>query len=398
MLARLLPRSAHTPIADELARMGLQAPFDNAALPAYPFACKLIDVPRDTAAALRVWLHQLPGGWCIDAPRGTADAVDVLCGGVEKMPGLLCSAAAREPALLPVTNALERARCLLAGAPEALVLGRTAWPLTQRTGVMGILNVTPDSFSDGGLYCKPEHALARAEAMLAEGADLIDVGGQSSRPGSEPVPASVERARVVPVIREIARRHKVPISVDTYRADVAAAALDAGAVMVNDISALRCDPDMAPLLAERGATVVLMHMQGTPRTMQWAPLYHHVIDDVYGFLCERLRAAVMAGIKRQCILLDPGFGFGKTVAHNLDLLRGLAHLGTLGQPLVAGTSRKSFLGHVLQRPVGERLAGSLASALLAAQRGAAFVRVHDVGATVQALAVSRALDAPGAGS
>ena len=263
---------------------------------------------------------------------------------------------------------------------------------------MGILNVTPDSFSDGGLYCEPERALVRAEAMLAEGADLIDVGGQSSRPGSEPVPAAVEQARMVPVVREIVKRHNALVSVDTYRADVAAAALDAGAVMVNDISALRFDPGMAPLLAQRGAAVVLMHMQGTPRTMQQAPAYHHVIDDIFGFLHERLHEAVQAGIERQRIVLDPGFGFGKTVAHNLDLLRGLDRLGALGQPLLVGTSRKSFLGHVLQRPVDDRLAGSVASALWAAQRGAALVRVHDVGATVQALALLEALDKPTAGS
>ena len=398
MLARPLPLSADTPIADELSRMGRPVPCVTPARFATPFACKLIDVPRETAAALGAWLRQVSEGWCIDVPRGDVDAVDVLWGGGEHVPALLCAAAASQPVLLSVVDALERARCLRTGGPHALVLGRATWSLPQRTRVMGILNVTPDSFSDGGLYCKPEHALAHAEAMLAAGADLIDVGGQSSRPGSEPVTPAVERARVVPVIQEIVQRHDALVSVDTYRADVAAAALDAGAVMVNDISALRFDPDMAPLIAERGAAVVLMHMQGTPRTMQRAPVYRHVIDDIYGFLCERLHHAMRVGIERRRILLDAGFGFGKTVAHNLDLLRGLDHLGALGQPLMAGTSRKSFLGHVLQRPVGDRLAGSLASALMAAQRGAAVVRVHDVGATVQALALVEALGAPGAAS
>ena len=398
MLARLLPQSADTPVADELSRMGRLDPCGGPPRFAAPFACKLIDVPRETAVALGAWLHQVSEGWCVDLPRGTGDRVDVLWGGGERMPGLLCAAAASQPALLPAADALERALCSHAESPNTLVLGRAAWSLPQRTRVMGILNVTPDSFSDGGLYCEPEHATAHAEAMLADGADLIDVGGQSSRPGSEPVTSAVERARVVPVIRKIVQRHDALVSVDTYRADVAAAALDAGAVVVNDISALRFDPDMAPLLAERGATVVLMHMQGTPRTMQRAPLYHHVIDDIYGFLCERLRHAVGVGIERQRIILDPGFGFGKTVSHNLDLLRGLDHLGALGQPLMAGTSRKSFLGHLLQRPVGDRLAGSLASALMAAQRGAAVVRVHDVRGTVQALALVEALGAPGAGT
>ena len=389
MLARLLPRHADTALVDELSRMGRPVPGGAPGSSARHFTCKLIHVPRETAAALAAWLCRVPGGWCVDAPHG--DAVDLLWGGPEDLPDMLRAAAGSRPALRPAAEALYQARCLQAGGPPGLVLGQTRWPLPQRARVMGILNVTPDSFSDGGLYCRPERALARAEAMLAEGADLIDVGGQSSRPGSEPVPAAVEQGRVVPVVRDIVKRHAALVSIDTYRAAVAAAALDAGAVMVNDISALRFDPGMAPLLAARGAAVVLMHMQGTPRTMQQAPAYHHVIDDVYGFLHERLHVAVQAGIERQRIVLDPGFGFGKTVAHNLDLLRGLDHLSALGQPLLAGTSRKSFLGHLLQRPVDERLAGSLASALWAAQRGAALVRVHDVGAAVQALALLKAV-------
>ena len=394
MLARLLPQHADPAIVDELSRMGRPVPDGAPGSSARHFTCKLIHVPRETAAALPAWLCRVPGGWCVAAAHG--DAVDLLWGGPQDVADLLREAAESRPDLRPVAAALHQARCLQAGGPRALALGQTRWPLPQRTRVMGILNVTPDSFSDGGLYCEPERALARAEAMLAEGADLIDVGGQSSRPGSEPVPAAVEQARVVPVVREIVKRHDALVSVDTYRAAVAAAALDAGAAMVNDISALRFDPGMAPLLAERGAAVVLMHMQGTPRTMQQAPAYHHVIDDIYGFLHERLHAAVQAGIERQHIVLDPGFGFGKTVAHNLDLLRGLDHLSALGQPLLAGTSRKSFLGHLLRRPVGDRLAGSLASALWAAQCGAALVRAHDVGATVQALALLDALDAPAA--
>ena len=398
MLARLLPQSADVPIADELSCMGHRGEIGTSVPVAGPFASKLINIPPETAAALSHWLQHVPGGWCVSGPGSTNDAADMLFGGPQNMPNLLDAAAVSRPQLLPVSKALEKAIHLGASAPSVLVLGQTTWPLSHRTRVMGILNVTPDSFSDGGLYCESERALERAEAMLAEGADLIDVGGQSSRPGSEPVTASVERARVVPVIREIVRRLGAPVSVDTYRAAVAAAALDAGAVMVNDISALRFDRDMGPLIADRRASVVLMHMQGTPRTMQRAPEYHHVIDDVYGFLSERLYTALRAGIDRQRIVLDPGFGFGKTVAHNLVLLRGLRHLGELGQPLVVGTSRKWFLGQVLKRPVGDRLAGSVASALMAAQRGAALVRVHDVSATVQALSILEAQASSGAGS
>ena len=273
-----------------------------------------------------------------------------------------------------------------------LVLGDQVCHFQQRTYIMGILNVTPDSFSDGGLYLQPEQALKHAETMLAAGADIIDVGGQSSRPGAVPVPAEVEQERAVPVIREIVQRYKALVSIDTYRASVAAAALDAGAVLVNDISAMRFDAQMAPLIARRGASVVLMHMQGIPQTMQQAPSYRHVLDDVYRFLAERLDCALQYGIARQRIILDPGFGFGKTVQHNLDLLHGLGHLRALGQPLLVGTSRKSFLGHVLRRQVWDRLEGTLATVLYAVLYGAALVRVHDVAAVAQTVRLLEALN------
>jgi dihydropteroate synthase len=293
--------------------------------------------------------------------------------------------------LQPLVAALEQALQLQEQEVTHLVLGDQVFDLRQRTYIMGILNVTPDSFSDGGLYLQPEQAIKYAGTMLAAGADIIDVGGQSSRPGAVPVPAEVEQERAVPVIREIVQRYGALVSVDTYRASVAAAALDAGAVLVNDISAMRFDTHMAPLLARRGASVVLMHMQGTPQTMQRAPSYRHVLDDVYSFLAERLHCAMQYGIPRQRIVLDPGFGFGKTVQHNLDLLHGLAHLCALGQPLLVGTSRKSFLGHVLQRKVGNRLEGTLATVLYAILHGAAVVRVHDVGSVAQAVHLLEAL-------
>jgi dihydropteroate synthase len=257
---------------------------------------------------------------------------------------------------------------------------------------MGVLNVTPDSFSDGGLYLQPEQAMKHAAAMLAEGADIIDVGGQSSRPGAQPVPEELERQRVIPVVQEIVQRYGALVSVDTYRASIAEAALEAGAVLINDISAMRFDARMAPLLGTSNAAVVLMHMQGTPHTMQQAPTYQHVIDDIYGFFVERLHHAEQHGIARHRIVLDPGFGFGKTIHHNLELLRGLEHFQSLGQPLLVGTSRKSFLGHLLQRKVWDRLEGTIASVIYAVLRGATIVRVHDVKPIVQAVRLLAALE------
>jgi dihydropteroate synthase len=256
---------------------------------------------------------------------------------------------------------------------------------------MGVLNVTPDSFSDGGFYLQPEQAIKHAEEMLAQGADVIDVGGASSRPGAPPVPAAVEQLRVIPVVHEIVKRFDARVSVDTYRADVATAALDVGAVMINDISALRFDSGMAEVLARRGAAVVLMHMQGTPQTMQEAPRYRHVIDDVYTFLAERLDYARQQGIARECIVCDPGIGFGKTLQHNLELLHDLQQFQALGQPILVGTSRKSFLGDLLQREVWDRLEGTLASVVYAVLHGASIVRVHDVGPTVQAVRLVEAI-------
>jgi dihydropteroate synthase len=295
-------------------------------------------------------------------------------------------------ALRPLIVALEQALQLQEHETAQLVLGERMFDCRQRPYVMGILNVTPDSFSDGGLYHQPEQALKHAETMLAAGADIIDVGGQSSRPGAVPVPPEVEHARAVPVIREIVQHYGAVVSVDTYRASVAAAALDAGAVLVNDISALRFDAQMAPLIARRGASVVLMHMQGIPQTMQQAPVYRHVLDDVYSFLAERLHYALQYGIARQRIVLDPGFGFGKTIQHNLELLHGLEHFRALGQPLLVGTSRKSFLGRLLQRKVWNRLEGTLATVLYAVLRGASFVRVHDVAPVVQTVRLLTALE------
>ena len=260
----------------------------------------------------------------------------------------------------------------------------------SRPRVMGILNVTPDSFSDGGRYADPARALARARAMLADGADIVDVGGESTRPGAAPVDEAAEIARVVPVIEALARDGAL-VSVDTMKPGVMRAAIRAGAAIVNDVRALRGEGALEAV-ASAGVAVCLMHMRGTPATMQSAPEYRDVVAEVRDFLVSRARACEAAGIARDRIVVDPGFGFGKTQAHNLDLLAGLTAIAAAGYPVLAGLSRKSMLGAITGRPGSGRTAASVAGALLAVERGASIVRVHDVRETVDALAVWRALD------
>lgn len=260
-----------------------------------------------------------------------------------------------------------------------------------RAHVMGVLNVTPDSFSDGGRYFDREDAVSRGLRLAEEGADLIDVGGESTRPGSRPVSADDEKDRVLPVIERLADRLDVPISIDTQKSAVAAGALDAGAGMVNDVSALRTDPDMAALVAERGVPVCLMHMQGTPATMQQEPTYREVVTDIIDWLRGRIDHAVSAGIEPDRIIVDPGFGFGKTLQHNLELLRRLDELHALGRPLLVGTSRKSMLGAILGAGPDERLNGTLATVACAVMAGCHVVRVHDVRPAREAVAVCQAI-------
>jgi dihydropteroate synthase len=255
---------------------------------------------------------------------------------------------------------------------------------------MGVVNVTPDSFSDGGLYLDPAAAIAHGEELAAQGAAILDIGGESTRPGAAPVAADEELRRVEPVIAALAGAAET-ISVDTSKATVAAAALDAGASIVNDVTALRGDPEMAALVADRGAGLVLMHMAGDPRTMQVNPQYGDVVAEVRDFLAARLEAAVAAGIDESRIWLDPGIGFGKTVGHNLELIRGIPELARLGRPILLGTSRKSFIGRLDGSPPDDRLGGTIATSILAAQAGAAVLRVHDVREMAQALRVANAV-------
>ena len=257
--------------------------------------------------------------------------------------------------------------------------------------VMGILNITPDSFSDGGDFLSPAAALERAREMAAEGADIIDVGGESTRPGAQPVSEQEELERVLPVIRAISAELSVPVSIDTSKPNVMRAAVAAGARMINDVLALRA-PGALEAAREAKVPVCLMHMQGEPRTMQQDPHYGDVVDDIIVFLRERIRVCEAAGIPRRFLILDPGFGFGKTLAHNLRLLKELHRIKELGLPLLVGLSRKSMLGALLQgMPASERLYGSLAAAVLAVERGASIVRVHDVKPTVDALRVVEAV-------
>jgi dihydropteroate synthase len=248
----------------------------------------------------------------------------------------------------------------------------------DRTHVMGVLNVTPDSFSDGGRFLDHETAVRHGIRMVEEGADIIDVGGESTRPGSESVSTDDELARVLPVIKRLAAELDVPVSVDTRRAEVAAAALDAGAVIVNDVTAGR-DPDMFRVVAGWGAGMVLMHMLGEPRSMQDDPRYEDVVNDIRGFLGHRVVAAVSAGVRVDALAVDPGLGFGKTLHHNLVLMRDVAAFLDLGRPVVIGPSRKSFIGRILDdAPVDDRLGGTAGAVAWLAGRGAHVVRVHDV--------------------
>ncbi|MBM3664731.1 MAG: dihydropteroate synthase [Actinobacteria bacterium] len=252
---------------------------------------------------------------------------------------------------------------------------------------MGILNVTPDSFSDGGEHADPVRAVVAARAMAAGGAAIVDVGGESTRPGAAPVPVDQEIARVAPVLDALARDPSgVPVSIDTRSAAVARVALDAGAVLVNDVSA-GADPGMLPLVADRGAGLCLMHMQGEPATMQDDPRYGDVVSEVAAFLEARMRAAVDAGVGEDAVILDPGIGFGKTTDHNVALMRGLGTIVALGRPVLVGVSRKGIIGELTGRPVDGRLAGSIGAALAAVEAGAAVLRVHDVPETVDALRV-----------
>ncbi|NGZ08721.1 MAG: dihydropteroate synthase [Nitrospira sp. LK70] len=257
---------------------------------------------------------------------------------------------------------------------------------------MGVVNVTTDSFYDGGRYVEPERAIAHGLELLEQGADIIDVGGESTRPGARSLSEQEELAHVIPVVTGLVHRVSVPISIDTTKSRVAEVALDCGAAIINDVSALRQDPAMASVIACSDAGVILMHMQGSPQTMQQSPHYFDVVGEVVQFLDERLQNAIRAGIARTNIILDPGFGFGKLLVHNLKLLDGLSALAVLNRPVLVGLSRKAFIGKVVGRPVEHREWGTAAAVALAVDRGAHIVRVHDVAMMIDVVRLVAALN------
>ncbi|ULA63417.1 MAG: 7,8-dihydropteroate synthase [Nitrospira sp.] len=266
-------------------------------------------------------------------------------------------------------------------------------PILDCPLLMGIVNITPDSFSDGGCYATVDQAVDQAMRLVEQGANILDLGAESTRPGAAPVGEQEEMDRVLPVLHEVAKRTAVPISVDTMKSRVAREALNMGASIVNDVTAMRFDPNMAAVVAQYGAGVVMMHMQGMPATMQKNPRYDNVADDVRMFFLERIAAAEGAGIAKSQIVLDPGFGFGKLLVHNLDLLNRLSSFDQLGCPMLVGVSRKAFLGKILDRSVRDREWGTAAAVALAVDRGASIVRVHDVASMKDVVMVAAAIRA-----
>jgi dihydropteroate synthase len=327
---------------------------------------------------------------CVDCSCTSTDVI--LLGTLAHYERLAPKLNRQPPSFHPLADAILRIARNAANPPVfQWKLPNQTLTLGKRILIMGIVNVTPDSFSDGGKYFSTDAAVDHALRLSEEGADIIDIGGESSRPGSDPVDKDEEIRRVLPVLEKLQNRLSIPVSIDTYKSEVARMAIERGAVIVNDISALRGDPGMASLCAEKKVGVVLMHMKGTPQTMQESPDYKDVVGEIAGFFGERIMAAESAGIQRDAIVLDPGIGFGKLLEHNLKLLRHLYLFRDLYErPVLAGVSRKRFIGELTGSAVGERLPGTLAAAVMSVLRGAFIIRIHDVAACRAALKVAGA--------
>jgi len=350
---------------------------------------KVADATVPAAHVLKQQMLSLGGDAAVakDVITHAVDSTDVLLIGTARQMRDLTRKLSWQPFGLPELgeHIIELLDALDEPGASVFRAGPYTLNLSERVHFMGILNVTPDSFSDDGDYLRPTAAAERALAMIEEGADIIDIGGQSSRPGSEPVTEEEELKRVVPVIERLRAEWDGPLSIDTYRARVAEEALLAGASIVNDITAFTAEPRIGRVTADAGAAAVLMHMQGAPATMQKSPSYEDLMGEVAFFLKAAVERAAAAGLGNDQIAVDPGIGFGKTTEHNLTILRRLPELAVLGRPILVGPSRKSFIGNVLDLPVGERLEGTLATAAYAVAQGAKILRVHDVRPTVRAV-------------
>lgn len=351
-------------------------------------------VKNQAAAILKQDMLSLGGDVAVhgDVIRYKRGVHSCMIMGTEKQLWLLVEKMRQQPyQLAELSNELHGVLHAYQRTTWTLRIRKKKYELGCRTMIMGILNTTPDSFSDGGKYDTTDCAVQHALQMVEEGADIIDVGGESSRPYAQRVSLNEEIKRVIPVIKELRKRSNILISIDTYKSEVAQRALDAGADMINDISALRFDKNMARVAARAQVPVVLMHLQGTPRTMQKNPRYADVVADIISFLHERVVYARAAGINENALVLDPGIGFGKTAAHNCSILKHIRSFSSLGYPLLVGPSRKAFIGNITGAAVTERLAGTLASCALCTNARVAILRVHDVAAATQAVRVTEAI-------
>lgn len=392
--ARLLAVTSREEAERELARVGVDPRGIGMMSPKMFTRC--IHLSRLLCRQANILKQEMLGlGGDAAVARGTVacsiDATDVILMGTEKQLRRLCDKLVHQPfGLAGLAAELTALLANIAPPPHTWKLARRGLRL-DRPLIMGILNVTPDSFSDGGHFLDPHRAAERALEMEAEGADIIDIGGESTRPGAPEVPAAEELRRVAPVIEQLAGRLSCPISVDTWKGEVARGALAAGAEIINDISGFGFDPAMAPLAAQSGAGVVLMHTRGTPDKMQAHTGYKDLPGEVVAELRSSLDSAVSAGVERERIVIDPGIGFAKDAAGNLEILRRLREFTSLGLPLLVGTSRKSFIGKTLGRETGERLAGTAATVALAVANGASILRVHDVRAMRDAADMAHAI-------
>ena len=376
--------------AGEMLKIGVcQGGIDAMEGKARTLVIKVADATVPAAHVLKQQMLSLGGDAAVakDVITHAVDSTDILLMGTPRQMRDLTRKLSWQPFGLPELGEriVELLDALDGPGISVLRAGRYTLDLGERVHIMGILNTTPDSFSDGGDYLTPTAAVERALAMIEEGADIIDIGGQSSRPGSEPVTEDEELRRVMPVIERLVDEWDGPLSIDTYRARVADEALKAGASIVNDITAFTAEPRIGRVTADAGAAAVLMHMQGTPLAMQENPSYGDLMGEVAFFLEAAIERATSAGVGDDQIAVDPGIGFGKTTEHNLAILKRLPELAVLGKPILVGPSRKSFIGNVLDLPVGERLEGTLATAAYAVAQGARIIRVHDVRPTARAV-------------